>query len=593
MSVFLRLGKVLHYVIGLLVASGFQLFYEILTVKMLLIAGAVVFLYAMWRWWRKNDVQQILLLLILGLALGLGMLQLDMWPMRIHPDESLSAALLLEDLKKIESAEYASFDGLLRGMKSHPAVGHWWKKNQIHAARLSYLVPVGSHLYWLVMKFRPVSYVSARLAMVITGMLTVLMVFLLMRRMFGSRIALIAAFFQAVSPWNLALSRIFLNYAPTNFYAVLYLYVLWRATQQFLFYPLLAVILMFSVSMYSSIKAVYYFTPVYLVYYLWSSRKEFLKTCRGLLVFVFIVWLLLLPGYTSLKMLFGYHQSGADFIGRGTFNESVSKLWAGFTSLRKEMYSFSWKNYFKFSRRNYIELGLRFNPIILALSLLGVGICLVKVKKKESVFLLLWLVFAMAPDVGSSCGAVNRRATLLISPLMCLAAVGLGALTHWPKWNRKIGIILVCVVVLVTSIAGYFVMYWLFAEDSYSKDMIKMHGWMEFFQEQYYGRFVYFYGCSGVSDFLMRNSRLGSAQRGYTAFCLWNRKDGKLEKSVARGTTDLKGLKSPFVVMVMDKPENKGVLEELKNLYPEHKISEFSQKHSNGWVLRVTAFSVG
>ena len=152
-------------------------------------------------------VVQLGLVGILILAAVLRLVQIKRYPAEIHIDEILPG---LEALHIVEGKAPNVFS----------SVG-WFSTPNLAFAFPALAMEVASHDLLR----------AARLTSAVMGLTGILCLFLLARRLFGDRVALIASFLIAVSFWHLHDSRTAFSYIQASFCTALVLYLLVRAQQ--------------------------------------------------------------------------------------------------------------------------------------------------------------------------------------------------------------------------------------------------------------------------------------------------------------------------------------------------------------------------
>jgi hypothetical protein len=156
---------------------------------------------------RPRRSVQLTLLGVLVLAAALRLVAIEDVPALIHIDEILPAA---EALHIVEGNAPNVFS----------SVG-WFTTPNLAFAFPALTMEV-THHDWLF---------AARLTSAIMGTVGILFLFLLGRRLFGDRVALIASFLMAVSFWHIHDSRTAFSYVQASFCTALVLYLLVRARQ--------------------------------------------------------------------------------------------------------------------------------------------------------------------------------------------------------------------------------------------------------------------------------------------------------------------------------------------------------------------------
>ena len=383
--------------------------------------------------------QTIAISVLLLASLGVGSYRLSEYPIRIHPDE------LDTYFTKIS----ASLDTqtLLKRPESLPFLKGFYVRDSRHNSRPRMTGQITCQMYYISTKIFGKNFVGCRMSTVMIGALTVLLFFLLLRRMSGFTVAFAGASMMAFSSWHLSLSRIHLPYMATNCYVILVLYVFWVALKYPALFLPLGILVGYSISSYSSIKVIYYFIPVYMVYAFIFKKWRRRNIIIGMMVLVIVVFSVLSIQGDSWKSFFGCAQSGSN----------LTPTLEGWKNTILEVFKIDWTRYTTFSRRNYIELGLRFAPWVVIMSIIGILACTNKIGKRESIFLLMWIIFAISPDAMSLPRHVSRRATQVIAPMMALACYPLILV---PRGNIRRALMIVLIIIsLYGAYIGYFQMY--------------------------------------------------------------------------------------------------------------------------------------
>jgi len=448
-----QLGEIIRLIVVISAGFTYDLIYQNLLgffgiLFGLLCWAASSFIFGKWK--------QFGIWTLIGVSLIVGAWRIAEFPVTIHDDESIKyskhSARHTKPSPKVYLTDGQSwFDNYkpfsvasMEDIKDPPYLRCFWNKRIRHKARPRVNIPVVCQMHYIATKIFGNDYRAYRMSSVMIGAVCVLIFFLFLRNMFGYYIALAGGYMMALAPWHLALSRIHLPYIATNMYVVMCLYIFWIALKRPALFLILGVMIGFSVPMYSSIKVVYYIIPIYMIYALIWNKWPRKNIIIGFILLVVIAYpLFSIQG--GLPSVYGYPQCvGYNF----TWEAPINTLTA--------VYSFSWHKFTTFSKRNYIELGLRFSPWVTGLALLGMLVCVNKIKDKRSIFLLLWMGTALAPDACTLIQHTSRRTTQVIAPMIALSVYGLIFLRG--KLKKVIVIILIALSFYGMYI-GYFKMY--------------------------------------------------------------------------------------------------------------------------------------
>lgn len=138
------------------------------------------------------------------------------------------------------------------------------------------------------------SVFSVRLVSAVFGTLAVIATFLLVRKMFGSKEAIVASLLLAVSPWHFVFSRIAFEAITLPTFFLLGLFFLLKANEKKLFLVLSAAC--FALAVYSY-KIAYAFVPFFLLGFFLIYRKKF--SLEKVAIFVLFLLLFLLPLFSE------------------------------------------------------------------------------------------------------------------------------------------------------------------------------------------------------------------------------------------------------------------------------------------------------
>jgi hypothetical protein len=155
-----------------------------------------------WRGLKSHWAEVCLVMLIVALGFVLRAYNLDSIPGGFHGDEGEWAMDAV---------------GILEGRRV-PPFGTGW---DMHPSLFSYLQAITMKIFGMNVK-------GVRMLSAIAGTLTVLGLYLLVRRMFGSWAALVAAFLLAVSHWHIHFSRLAMNDIEVPLFTTLVIYFLYQ-----------------------------------------------------------------------------------------------------------------------------------------------------------------------------------------------------------------------------------------------------------------------------------------------------------------------------------------------------------------------------
>lgn len=319
---------------------------------------------------------------------------------------------------------------------------------------------------------------SVRLASVVYGVLGILALFLLVRELFpqqeGEMIALLSAFFLAISPWHIHISRVALEgIAAFVFFTTLAVYFFLKSKNSPLY--LLLSVITFTVSLYSYFPA-RVFVPLLTLSLAFLYRRFFLKHRVHTMAGLFILFLLIFPFFQALASPSGW--------ARWEQVSIFSQPPASKTATQHII-----KNYFSHFSPDFLflkgDIGMPGSFITrhsvkgigelylfqLPLTLLGI-VFIIKNKQKATLFLLgVWLVLyplGSAFTVDESARAT--RSIIGVIPWQILSAAGLFyLLTLFSKNFIKILLTFLLTVIIFLSfqifLQKYFQDYPLYSSD--------------------------------------------------------------------------------------------------------------------------------
>jgi hypothetical protein len=422
-------------------------------------------------------VHYVSIIAVLLAAFCLGLYRLEVYPVRYHPDEAVAGNEIMARLVKLPEFT-SSRENRLASIREHPASYFLWSVGQDRLPAGSWN-PFFAYPAMLCLKLLPVDFVSVRTACVLAGMVSVLVLTLLGRRMFDPATGLLAGLFLAACSWQLALIRVTLNESGTTLYSLLVMYFLWTAVKSGnpILYALLGFMLSLSTKVYPSAKIMVYVSLVFLVWSLLGPRRR--QSLRGLAITVAALLTIIYARGEALAEYFGYpHRDSAILVTsdvRNTYpvtrgEELALLLRYTLFSGRCFLQSLFRGDPFCFPRESYLERGMQFNPMLLGPMVMGFVLCLFRLRRKSHFLLALWFLASVAPDILTGYGKTDRRATLVVPPLMLMAALALSDSWRSIVWSIlppgriyrtiTVGVVMVLTaVILSTGAAEYFHTY--------------------------------------------------------------------------------------------------------------------------------------
>ena len=532
--------------------------------------------------------QIILITLILLVAMTLGLYKLEMYPVWYHPDELLAENKIINSAMKLNRYP-SSWQDCIDNIDTSPASFFLWQVPKMPNARPGPYTPIYSYLAYICLKIFPVDFITMRISVVLTGVLSVLFLFLFVRRLFNPQIALLSAFMLAICSWQLVVTRINLPYSVTNLFPLICLYVFWKAiqTRSLTFYLLLGILLTFSVPLYPSIKVLPFLIIVFWVYRCLVERKFLKKHFLGLLIMIGGALIMISAQKIDLlNKLILYDQKAADTVAHDwdylSFSDGLILAGKGIiistSTFITRIYN---SELFQLRSIGYIERGMLFNFLFLPFFTLGFFWSLFNVKRRNYSFLILWLLFSMAPNIVTGGGKVDRRATLIIAPLMVMAALSIYkfwnlviiSIFKSGKWYRTIttvGLVVFSFFYLSTCSAYYFHTYYL--KPKFRTESQQLKKFDRFLGKLLPNHHIYFFSAKGQH---FRRYR----KNDYIEFRMYSKEDGRFIKhqfEEFEKPSDLieKLIHSPVkdenfaVIVYTDHEERENLLSELSKLYP-------------------------
>lgn len=315
--------------------------------------------------------------------------------------------------------------------------------------------------------------VTVRLPQLIVGCLSILVIYLLLRRIEGKQTALLAAFAIAICPWHIMLCRWGLesNLAPGFFLFGLYFFVL--ATDNSKYLPLSTFMYGLSLYTYATVWIFVPFIVLSMVAYCMVHKK--LHCDKHLIWAVVIIIAEAFPLILFLAVNYGFIDEIV------TSYISIPKL----TSMRASEISFTnisgkmklLYNVFIKQSDGYIwnsptKFGL-FYRISIPFSLLGIICCFTRILKsiKSKAFTLSALPMIQFVLCLPLCLLVNanaNRVNIIILPTVIFAAIGINWLIELKAGKFVSAIMLIYVVMFIGFVHYYFTEYDMESREAFS-----------------------------------------------------------------------------------------------------------------------------
>lgn len=328
--------------------------------------------------------------------------------------------------------------------------------------------PVHVYLTAISVKFLGLSEFSTRLPSAFFGILNVLLVFALAKLMFSSEtLGLFAAFFLAISPYNIHFSRFNHEANFALFFFMLGLFLFYKAIKiSGKFLPWSVVSFGISFITYHPSKIM---VPLTLILLIGLYGKQIIKDKTNL------VWAVLIAATFSLLVVFNLELLGGARIRQTAFGRNEIEKTKFFQVTRNELLGrlnivliqYSWlvsPHYLFLSgdknpRLSDQATGQFYKPDVLFL-LLG-AVYLILKRSKEGIMLLAWALIAPLPSALVGEAPHGARGMFMMGSWHLVAAWGFYLLFNWfKKPLLKMGFTVVITVILLLFLSNYLKYYY-------------------------------------------------------------------------------------------------------------------------------------
>ena len=348
-----------------------------------------------------------------------------------------------------------------------------------------YKLPVYIYLTVLSEAIFGLTPLAIRLASVLAGVSTVIFTYLLTKKIFDKRVALLAAFLVAIEPWSLFLSRGAFEANLALALIVSGVYFLLKSLEKPVFSPLSILLLGLSVWTYNSARI---FVPLLLLAFIIiyrNSLKNYLKDKKTLVLSSLLLLLFFVPMFYQLLSPSGQARYGkVAILDEGAIaqinekrvNSKLNPILTRLLYNKVTYFSLSFtKNWFSHFSLNFLFLkggtnyqfslpnhGLLY-LIDLPFLILGTYL-LLRMKKKEAYLLLSWFIFApVASSLTREAPHVLRDITFLPLPMILIS---LGVVSKYDFLKRKKNwaifskpLVIVYLVITLILAGNYFYQY--------------------------------------------------------------------------------------------------------------------------------------
>ncbi len=313
----------------------------------------------------------------------------------------------------------------------------------------------GLFFYWaaLVARFSPLGHFSLKLAAALVGIATVPALYLTARRLFGSWVALAAAFLLATNHWHIVLSRAGFRVILLPLFVILSLHVLGRALEKYRLFDaaLAGLVLGLGLHTYSP----FLFAPIAIVAGIaltaLAGRRLHWRALWPLLAVMLVVALVVYAPLGRVAL-----ESSKDYLQRFNMQVRLLKGDANRAPINaKSMLENMWTTLWMFNR--YGDGNARFNVPgwrhfgLVSAVLLVMGACYAMRRWRHGdngMLLAMFWVFVLPsglmalprelPNVFRASGSIGPGLILAALPLAALGQALRDASMSWPEWDAAI-----------------------------------------------------------------------------------------------------------------------------------------------------------
>ncbi|MDO8638367.1 MAG: glycosyltransferase family 39 protein [Candidatus Daviesbacteria bacterium] len=390
----------------------------------------------------KNSIK-ILLLIIILLASFLRIYKLDQVPLALNWDE-------------------AAF-----GYNAY-TIANWGKDEWGNSFPLVFTSfrddkhPVIVYITAVLIKVFGLSDYSARLPTALFGVFNVWLIYLLAKQLFKKKsIALFAAFFLAVSPYNIHLSRGLWESNYALFFYMCGLYLFLRALEN---KPKLFPISTFSFGLsFFSVHASKIVVPPTLILLMMLNFKKVFNNKKYFIITLLSIVILIALTLSDSRILGLSRIEQTRFSNQKIMNTELYKkthfYYAGLLEVVFIQYKLHFTPEYLFisgdqNPRNSPKKFGEFYPVDAPLLVVGL-IYLLMYRSKITLIILSWLFLSPIPSslvVGAPSG---NRALFMMGSLPLIAALGAGSILSWFKGKLKLVVLVVMIILLSTQVFSF------------------------------------------------------------------------------------------------------------------------------------------
>ncbi|MBI2643958.1 MAG: glycosyltransferase family 39 protein [Candidatus Wildermuthbacteria bacterium] len=415
-----------------------------------------------------QKISTFILIGILLVAAFFRLWQLNTLPPGLHPDEAANG---LDIIRMIDNHDFRVF----------------YNTNGPREALFFYL----QGIFVAFGVFFPIpglgfTQLALRLAPAILGILTVFGLYLLVKQWLGKNAALIASFLLAVSSWHVQFSRNGFRAIMVPFILVFLFYFLTKALREKRPIYFVATGVFFALGFYTylsylMIVPIAFFFLIYLLLFYRSQLWVFLKeNWRNIVLGIAAAILIYLP----MGLYFAKHPG--DFLARSAGTsilnpELGSPIQLLLENTAKALFMFT--NAGDENYRHNLGGSPMLDPMVGIFSAVGIFIALLRIKKPEYFFLLLWFGFMLAPTILTGEGIPHALRAVGTIPVMYIFAVlaiqPLHRYLHKKIPARKIANVFLIFILIFSAAYGYMKYFVVWAKDpatyrAYDADIASM-----------------------------------------------------------------------------------------------------------------------
>ena len=294
---------------------------------------------------------------------------------------------------------------------------------------------------------------ALRVVSAILGILTVVAAYVLARRMFSARVALLACGWLTISIWHVIFSRIGLRAISLPLFLAVGFYCVWRglegvkaqveqgqspvllSRQSAIWFALGGIVLGLSLYTYSTARFAPFVIVSLAIYLALLHRRLLLQALPGLILTLALTTVVFLP-------------EGLFFLNdRAAFLSRAGQIWIFNPDLHEgnpslELLNSAIRSLGMFAIRGdggwYYNVSGRpiFDPLSALLMLTGIALAIRRFREPAYGFVVIWLVVMFVPSLLAVQGTPNHlRATAIIPAIFILPA--LGAAWLWEAWESR------------------------------------------------------------------------------------------------------------------------------------------------------------